>query len=315
MSSAPISARPHVFYVRPAPGWLELVHEEVQAVLQSPLQKYKYEPKVTLLQSTVKIHRCDWRQGLEVLTRLTTAHDVEWLILESNCGKWSDVDAILARVPWDDVLPRRNIEVHVNADTSNGFTESSGKIRDNLCKIAKVTHVSQGAEIRLDVELRGELLRVSASLAGNPLYKRGYKSALAAVAPLSEHQAAACTHWVLANNTGDARVGTVFVPFAGSGTLGFEALTVLSGSGPGAFDRQFACDQFPATPAPTMKFLRRKVAEKLESLIPLPSVIFNDFNPDAVTMLKENVATFPAKAPFQVLEGDFFSLTPQFTGD
>lgn len=309
MSSAPISARPQVFYVRPAPGWLDLVHEEVLTLVSSPLQKYKFEPKVTRLQSTVKIHRCDWRQGLELLTRLTTAHDVEWLILESHCGKWPDVDAILGRVPWDDVLPRRNIEVHVNSDTSNGFTSSSGKIRDNLCKIAKVTHVAQGATIRLEVELRGELLRVLASLAGPALYKRGYKKALSAVAPLSEHQAAACIHWVLAGQTDETPVKTVCVPFAGSGTFGFEALTVLAGAGPGAFPREFACDQFPATPAPTMKFLRRKVAEKLTTA-PLPRVLFNDFNPEAIAMLKQNVAAFPVRPEVEIHEGDFFSYVP-----
>src|SRR4051812_39173076 len=80
----PITARPHVFYVRPAPGWLELLHEEITAVAGSPLQKYKYEPKITLLKGTVKVSRCDWRQGLELLCRLTTAHDIEWLLSESN---------------------------------------------------------------------------------------------------------------------------------------------------------------------------------------------------------------------------------------
>ncbi|NDC25345.1 MAG: hypothetical protein EBZ49_14625, partial [Proteobacteria bacterium] len=85
MAKAPITAVPHVFYVRPAPGWLYLVHEEVQGILAKPLQKYKFEPKITLLKSTVKISRCDFRQGLELMMRLTCAHDIEWLVLESKC--------------------------------------------------------------------------------------------------------------------------------------------------------------------------------------------------------------------------------------
>ena len=113
MSDAPISARPQVFYVRPAPGWLDLVHEELKTILMSPLEKSKFEPKVTLLKGTVKLHRCDWRQGLEVMLRLTTAHDVEWMVLESKCTKWSEVDAILTRVPWDEILPSREVLVHV----------------------------------------------------------------------------------------------------------------------------------------------------------------------------------------------------------
>ncbi len=311
MSDAPITARPHVFYVRPAPGWLELTFAEVAALAKDPLQKYKFEPKVTLLKGTVKLHRCDWRQGLEIMLRLTTAHDVEWLILESKCSKWSEVDAILERVPWEDVLPNRDIPVHVTTDISHGFSESSSKLRENLCKIARVTHVSEGAEIRFKIELRGDFLRLSASLCGEPLYKRGYKAALSAIAPLTEHQAAACVRYTLAGSKEELPVSSVFVPFAGSGTFGFEALIVLSGAGPGSFSRQFACDLFPATPAPTMKFLRRKLGERLQSLT-LPQVHFNDFNAEAIAGLKENVAAFASNGHFEVNEGDVFESKPKF---
>ncbi len=311
MAEAPISARPHVFYVRPAPGWLELVHEEVMAVVQTPLQKYKYEPKVTQLQGTIKVHRCDWRQGLEILQRLTTAHDVEWLILESNATKWPDVDAVLGRVPWDEILPNKDVPIHVTAETDHAFTTSSGKIRDNLCKIARVKHVSEGANFRFKAELRGELLRVLVSLAGNALYKRGYKEKFTAVAPLPEHQAAACANYVMSEN--ESPIGAVFAPMAGSGTLGFESLVVLAGAGSGSFNREFACEKFPCVSNATMGFIRRKLVEKLKTAT-LPPVMFNDFNDDAVSALKENIAVFPA-GTFTVNEGDVFGMRPEFPAE
>ncbi len=311
MAEAPITARPHVFYVRPAPGWLELVLDEVTSIIQSPLQKYKFEPKITLLKSTVKVHRCDWRQGLELLMRLTTAHDVEWLVLESKCNQWSEVDAILARVPWDSILPNRGVPVHVSADASNGFTTASGKLRDNFCRIAEVKHVSEGADFRFKIELRGEMLRILISLAGDPLYKRGYKSKMTAVAPLPEHQAAACARWVLSDLEKDTKIETVFVPFAGSGTLGFETILALSGGGPGSFRRQFACDAFPATPAATMKFLRQKLRERLNQFHP-PKVILNDFNSSAIAILDENIKGFSEKTNFEVIEGDVFETKIEF---
>jgi len=98
MAKVPVTARPHTFYIRPAPGWLYECYKEVAKVAATPFQKYKFEPKVVMLKSTVKVSRCDWRQGLEILLRLTTAHDVEWLILESKSTQWSEVDAILKRV-------------------------------------------------------------------------------------------------------------------------------------------------------------------------------------------------------------------------
>lgn len=308
---APITAIPHAFYIRPAPGWLELLHEEVMSIVTLPLQKYKYEPKVTLLKGVVKLHRCDWRQGLEVLLRLNTAHDFEWMVLESKCTKWSEVDAILKRVPWDDILPSRDIPVHVSTDAFKAFSTSSGKLRENLCNIAGVQHVPEGGKVRFKIELRGEHLRLFVSLAGEPLYKRGYKVDFSATAPLPEHQAAACTRWILAAEKNDLPISSIFVPFAGSGTFGFEALNVLSGSGPGAFSRSYSCELFPCTPTPTMGFLRKKISDKLALLSNTP-VVLNDFHPEALKMLRENVAAFPKKELFEIVEGDFFEIAPRF---
>lgn len=310
MSDAPISARPHAFYIRPAPGWLHLLFDEVTALVNTPLQKYKYEPKVTLLKGTVKLHRCDWRQGLEIMLRLTTAHDVEWLVLESKCTKWSEVDAILTRFPWDSILPNRDVPVHVSTDVFHGFSSSSAKLRENFCKISGLTHVSDGAEFRFKMDLQQDFLKISVSLCGDPLYKRGYKSKMSATAPLPEHQAAACSRWSIEKAEGES-IGTVFVPFAGSGTFGFETLLVLSGSGPGAFDRKFACDQFPCTPPATMSFFRRKLNERFQNA-PHPHLIYNDFNEDALSTLKINVNGFPFLKGTEILEGDFFNLKPTF---
>ena len=99
---APILATPHVFYVRPAPGWLDVCEQEIKDVLAHPLHRYKFEPLVTTLKGVIKIHRCDFRQGLEVLLRLTTAHDVEWLLADSACGSWDRLHKILKALSWDE---------------------------------------------------------------------------------------------------------------------------------------------------------------------------------------------------------------------
>lgn len=310
MPEVPISARPHVFYIRPAPGWLNLLHQEVLAKVTTPLQKYKFEPKVTLLKGTVKLHRCDWRQGLEIMLRLNTAHDVEWMILESKCTKWTEVDAILQRVPWDEIIPDRSLPIHVTADVSQGFTTASGKLRERLCEAAKATHVSEGGEFRFKIELRSDFLRVSVSLCGSPLYKRGYKATFAATAPLPEHQAAACSTWVLELLQPQERISGVFIPFAGTGTLGFESLIVLSGSGPGAFLRTFSCDLFPCVSKASMAFFRKKLAERLTSA-KHPKLIFNEINPEAISILKSNSEVFLKDYECQIIQGDFFDAQPK----
>ncbi len=308
MSKAPISARPQVFYIRPAPGWLEMLFEEVNSIVQKPLQKYKYDPKITLLKGTVKLHRCDWRQGLEVMLRLTTAHDVEWMILESKCNQWTEVDAILSRVPWDDIIRDKSIPIHVSSDVYQGFTNHSAKLRENLCKISGLTHVSEGGIYRFKIELRSDFLRVSVSLCGEPLYKRGYKALLSATAPLPEHQAAACIRWVLAQKNPEDRVSQVWVPFAGTGTFGFESQVVFSGAGPGAFVRSFTCESFPCVSEATFRFYRKKLKEQMKDSL-CPEVIFNEINLEACSVLKQNIQAFLESSPSSktsLLEGDFF---------
>lgn len=317
MSQPPISARPHVFYIRPAPGWLELLHHEVQSIVETPLQKYKFIPKITPLKGTVKLHRCDWRQGLEVMLRLTTAHDVEWLILESKCNQWSEVDAILERVPWDEIVADREIPIHVTTDVSQGFTQHSSKLRENFCKISGLTHVSEGGLFRFKVELKSDFLKISVSLCGEPLYKRGYKAKLQATAPLAEHQAAASIHWVMEQGVNSETVSQVFVPFAGTGTFGFESLIVFAKTGSGAFEREFSCDRFPCVSSATMGFYRKKLKERLYSALP-PKIIFNEINPEACEVLKENIQKIAQQVKtvsIDLIEGDLFESSVSFAGE
>ncbi|NDG25790.1 MAG: hypothetical protein EB120_01270, partial [Proteobacteria bacterium] len=255
----------------------------------------------------VKISRCDFRQGLELMMRLTCAHDIEWLVLESKCTQWPEVDAILKRVPWRELLAQPKELVHVTADSFNGFTNLSSKLRENLCRAAQVEHVSEGASLRFKIELRDDQLRISVSLAGEPLYKRGYKAQMSAVAPLPEHHAAACVRWTLAAQNAPKSFEQVFIPFAGSGTLGFESLLVLSGSGPGAFQRTFACELFPCTPQATVGFLKRKIGDQLKSF-EAPQIIFNELNPEAMAILRQNASQFSSPDQYQFLEGDLFDL-------
>ncbi|MFM8268721.1 MAG: hypothetical protein ACKN9V_00915 [Pseudomonadota bacterium] len=312
-AKVPVTARPHTFYIRPAPGWLYECYREVSQIIESPFQKYKFEPKAQMLKSTVKVSRCDWRQGLEILLRVTTAHDVEWLVLESKCSQWSEVDAILKRVPWEEMVTNKEAPVHVTVDIYNGFTTGSAKLRENFCKFSGLSHVPEGANLRFRVELRNDFLRILVSLGGEPLYKRGYKAKLIATAPLPEHQAAACIRWILSSSSSAASPEFVFVPFAGSGTFGFESRVVFSGAGSGAFSRTFACELFPVIPPKTLEFLRRKLKEKFQAASPF-KILFNELNEQAVQILGENAKGLLSEDQFTIQSGDVFNWKPDFPG-
>ena len=179
-------------------------------------------------------------------------------------------------------------------------------------------------------------LSVSISLAGEmELYKRTYKTiGGTATAPLPEHQASACIQWALHtiydrfNDEEKARmsINNIIVPFAGTGTLGFESLLTLWGpTGSGLFTaRSFPFDDFPIVRATTnggMKSdgndgklklsdmireeMRKEIAQKVsdirtditcDSYLPQlcsgARVLFSDINEDALKTCGDNIASF-----------------------
>jgi 23S rRNA G2445 N2-methylase RlmL len=148
-------------------------------------------------------------------------------------------------------------------------TQLGGIEGDTTCvqPLSNVPTPSPSNTIRLSlIENR---LTVSVSLVGEmELYKRSYKNlAGVATAPLAEHHASACILWAchtihhkvkqrqqeqverhpcqLIENK--LTINNIMVPFAGTGTLGFECLlALLEGAGSGLFnERTFAFDSFP----------------------------------------------------------------------
>ena len=309
MSIPPISARPHSFYIRPAPGWLDILAEEVTSILKEPFQKYKFEPLLTALKGTVKVHRCDWRQGLELTMRLNTAHDVEWLLGEFPCTNWNQFESTIKKIDWTEIGLKSGESVHVSIELGTSFTQGSAKIREKVCQIGKLIHVSEGALIRIKVQLRNERLRILVSLAGPPLYQRGYKKNLSATAPLPEHLASACIRWTLSGIIPETKVSQIWIPFAGSGTFAFETIMSLLKLGPGSFSRKFAFESFPVTSQATIQHFRKKIAPS-HSIEHLPKILLNEINAEAMKDLKENIESFPVPLQCQFQEGDFFEASP-----
>jgi len=302
MPRAPVTARPQSVYIRPAPGWLEVCEKEVISILKVPFQKYKFESQIHRLKSTLKVSHCDWRQALELVFRLKTALDVEWLFVESLCTSWTDLERILLKAPWTEILSEKGLPAHVTIEVSRGFSTGSAKLRSKFCEYAKIEHVSEGAPVRFKLELREKRVRILVSLAGEPLYKRDYKEILKALAPLPEHLAASCIQWVL--DQAENPVRTVWTPFAGSGTFGFESLVALAGAGPGTFRKIFSCESFPATPSATVQYLRKKMKENWEKS-ERPRVVFNEINQDVMLVLQKNSENFSSRAIFEFQKGDF----------
>jgi len=308
-----ILAKPQLFYLRPAPGWIDQLHEEVDFLLREPFQKYKFQARAASIGSSVRIQNCDFRQGLEILYRITCAQDMIWLISEQRCESWDELESFFERLPLHSLFTEKKPETsHIHIKLTEGFTQNAKKIREKWEACSKTQTNSEETEWRFFLELRESKIRLLMSLSGDLLFKRKYKAHTIAVAPLAEHHAASCIRALKKAAAIDKEEKMTFwVPFAGSGTFGFEALISSCGIGAGAFDRKFAIDDFSFVSPQTLSFLRRKCREAFEKEDRY-RIVFNELNLKAVQILKENSERVCSKQSWQIISGDFFDIAWPF---
>ena len=320
-------SRPANFVVRCAPGWVDLTASELNELTAKPFGKYKFAPEIKVDKGAIHATNVDFRQALDWTMRLRTAHDVEWLAWEGKCGSWRDLGKVCEALTASGFLPVQAqaqpsddaTKVHVAVKANTSFVVTSGTIREKFLTGLGLKSAQPGddaeAIFRFRLDLYRDRLRVLVSLAGDPLYKRGYKKHLAsAAAPLPEHQAAACIRSALSAMENVA-FDAVYVPFAGTGTLAFEWLSAHLELGSGSFGRGYAFESFAGFPATTVAHIRKKMTEispasaGTPAMIPL--VLCVERNAEALADLRDNADHFCALAgidgkTIQVSGGDFF---------
>lgn len=188
-----------------------------------------------------------------------------------------------------------------------------------------------GPQARAGVPDRGEpqhvLIRVEAnrasvelSLAGRPLWQRGYRASFETSAPLREDLAQAAVRAALAfagPQDGPAVEG-LLLPFAGSGTLLFESLIALFRIPPALFRRSYSFEQLAFGAPPSIAWLKRRLSEatarRFAASARLQAVLI-DSHPPALDSARANLRSFAEQLsglgapPFEVtlLDGDVFA--------
>ena len=153
---------------------------------------------------------------------------------------------------------------------------------------------------------RGEAT-ISLDLAGEPLHKRGLRTATT-VAPLKETLAAA----ILALGGIEAELPFVD-PMAGSGTLAIEHALRTRRIAPG-LRRAFGFQRWPIyRGGPQSAWDRMKEAARAEILPRAPApIVARDLHPKALAALRKNVEAAGLAADVTIEEGDARDLAPPF---
>jgi 23S rRNA G2445 N2-methylase RlmL len=325
-----VLAKPQTLSIRSPKGLEELTLEEVKNCLDFWINREETLPadaakigKATaeLVENAISVKDIPYRTAQNLTLRLGMARDVLLIVRDVRCGSVKELNEHFTKMDWPLYVQNKStISVRIDSYRSRIFHE--GLIKESLAEAlalhkVKIVDREQSSQF-LEVKLNGNRLQISLSLAGQPLYKRGYKSSLKSVASIKEDLAyGAITYslnWLRKKNPGFIPE-TIYNPFAGSGTLAFEYLNKSLKIAPGFFERSYGLELLPIFQDKSFEHERRLIAKEVESAVVfLPKVICVEKNKEQCQALEENASHFFAaigraelKQSFQVVEEDFFS--------
>jgi len=297
---------PHRATVAVAGGLLPVVEEELRELAAGMVTPGRPGFEIAQREGRVELTGVDYRVLVELTLRLKTAHD---LLVEIARGKASgrlELEALLRGVPWEAYLPQGG-RVEVRADSTGSRLYHEGLIEE--CAAAALADAGMVAANRSDVEsdflltvrLESNRARVELSVAGAPLWRRGYRASFDATAPLREDLAQAAIRSALAFAAGGEEAGSrivfdaLLIPFSGSGTLLFESLMALFEIAPCLFGRAYAFERYAFGAPPSAVWLKERLAkalgERLASTERLRAVLI-DSHAGAIKAARANLACF-----------------------
>ena len=320
-----ILGRPQVGLVRFPRGLGDLCLGEIQSLLSNSRVDGADEAHCELTANCVQISNVSLRTLLALTAQLTTARELLWVVGEGRAGSIGEIKDRCAAVPWPLLLPRgAALGLRVASLASHVFHE--GKVAELVTKALAKHGIQEvpkaNAKQLLDVRLIEDRITFALSLAGRPLYQRRYKKTLVGTATVKEDIAAACIRatllFAVEQQGADFRPGQILAPFAGSGTLGFEAAIALQRIPPWLFFGPLGAELFPCTPQPTMEFMRRASLIKMHERSDDPiAVTFIENDAAQIPALRANATNFNEHLAahgcevvnFSVIHSDFFECT------
>lgn len=243
--------------------------DETKQILSDLWFPQKFNSVCSLLKSEIRIENIHMFSLTEILMRNQCLTDIRLVIFEGKAVGKEAFEKHCKSMNWNFYLnTNMSIKIKVDSVASKAFHETG--LKEILSKIVKehVSEIVSGENTEettcLFADLYKDKLTLSISIAGDLLYKRGYRGKLSASAPLREDYAASCiqkafqfAEKVNSNFSADS----LFIPFSGTGTFAFEYLHNKYKLAPALSNRKFALQKMPLYRQENFLFLIKKAKE------------------------------------------------------
>ncbi len=247
-------------------GFGEVALDEVKFILSNSWFPQKFIGECVLLKNEIRISNIHMISAIELLMRSQCLSDIQLVISEGKTFGKPAFKKHVEEIDWDFYLNKNmSVKITLHSTASHAFHESGLKLI--LSDVLKnyVSEVVAGENThettRVYAILYKNKLTMSISLAGEGLYKRGYREELSASAPLREDIAACCIRKALSFvNQGDEAFvpDKIFIPFSGTGTFAFELMQLYYHISPVLFARKYAVEKMPLFKQESFNYLLKK---------------------------------------------------------
>lgn len=259
-----IYAKPQSILMIYPPGLADAAFAEVQSILSDIWFSNKFTSKARLQKNAIRVDDIHMFAVMELLLRGKCFSDLRLIIAEDAIANMAASEKLLAAVNWDFYLSSE-MSVRIKVDVGASPALHEGALKDLVAaQVAGTVGEVADAGVLLHLDVYKNRAVLSISLAGEPLYKRGYKTMLSKSAPLREDIAAACAgsafRFAQKIDTG-FQADALLAPFSGTGTFLFEYLLQRYNVAPCLLAREYAIQQMPLYRAETFAHLVKLAKE------------------------------------------------------
>lgn len=309
-----IYGKPQIIQVIFPAGMGKAALDEMTFILNHLWIKQKYTSELSLLKNYIRIDPIHLFAVTELLMRSQSIADIRLVIFE---GMASGKDVFRKKclgIHWNYFINKKmSLKIKVNSVASRAFHESALKeivsdiLKDHVTDIVNGENTTETTT--LFVDLYKNKLTISISLAGSPLYKRGYRQMLSASAPLREDTAFCCLKRALEfakKIDDDYMPDTILIPFSGTGTFAFEYLQTHYKFSSALFSRDYALSKMPLFNQKHFNFILKKAGEHFLPADNLIRIINIDYSKNAMSVFLENLKNIK-----YIFEKNNFNLTDE----
>lgn len=228
---------------------------------------------------------------------------------ESKVSTTDDLYREVRKVRWSNYLSTRNtfaVHATVNSEAFQHSHYAALRVKDAIVdqfreRTGKRPSIDTDApHLRIDVNIRGNELRMSFDTSGDSLHRRGYRPPQAK-APLNESLAAA-----MIELSGWKPEQPLYVPMCGSGTLVMEAAMKAADVPPQWFRNQYGFMNQPDFNKADMMAVRQELWTNRAPVIPV--IHASDIERAAVRQTLESISRISWEHMITVKQADFFEL-------